>query len=204
MHPSLRGLVAVLWVTALPLAAQEARPFTDGPQRTGLWFSIGVGTSRAGIDCPWCAGMNDQDYGMLDLRFGTTLSPKWRLGVEASGGRKSGSFRADPTIDESVGDLNVSAYFYPSAAGNFWLQGGVGIVAYNDNAQSGPGHDTYHHAGVVLGVGHDFHVGRTLSITPSLRGVSGGKGDLIDQDGVAQSNSFTLGYLIAGVALTWH
>jgi hypothetical protein len=204
MRPFVRNTVVALLLTAVaaPLAAQDIRPMSSGPQRAGFWWGIGLGSAQADVKCPGCIDVDPENFPMGDLHLGVTLSPKLTLGLQATGGQKTNGFLNDPNIDENVGDVNVSAYFYPSAAGNFFLQGGLAGVVFR--GKNGSSTDTYTGAGLVLGAGYDFRFGRNASITPSIRGVFGGKADVKNQDGAVDATDWQTSFIHVGVSVIWH
>ena len=197
------SLVALLVGTvAAPLAAQDIRPLSSGPERSGFWWGIGLGAAKVKIKCSGCISFNTETFPMLDLHLGGTLSPHVTLGAQLSGGRKRGAFFSPSDSNTYIGDLNVSAYYYPNASGNLWLQGGLATVVWEKKA----GSVTYHSVGngLVLGAGYDLRSGRKVSITPSIRGVIGGKANAKDQDGNLAAVDFQTTYLHFGVSILWH
>ena len=55
------SLVALLvGAVAAPLVAQDIRPLSTGPERTGFWWGFGVGGGSAKLDCTGCG---DSDNG---------------------------------------------------------------------------------------------------------------------------------------------
>lgn len=204
MHKVMRSsLVALLLgVAAAPLAAQDIRPYSAGPERAGFWWGIGLGAAKADYKCPTCTNVDPDNFPMLDIHLGGTLSPKWTLGFELTGGQKDGAFGNPPAITSTVGDANISAYFYPSAAGNFWLQGGLTGAVYEEKQASNK--VTAAGGGVTAGLGYDFRIGRNMSLTPSIRGVWGSKSDVKDQDNNTVATDFQLTTIQAGVSLIWH
>ncbi|MEP6745820.1 MAG: hypothetical protein ABJB33_10030 [Gemmatimonadota bacterium] len=204
MHSSVRSALVVLLLGAVaaPLAAQDIRPISRGPERAGFWWGFGLGAASTKVECDGCVTIDKETFPTLDLRFGGTLSPRLRLGVEVTGGAKKDAFWQDPAITENVGNVNVSAYFYPGASGNFWLQGGLAGVVYsakdNNNKLDAVA------SGLILGLGYDLRFGRNGSITPSLRFVGGGKSDLKDQNNAVVLSGWKTSYAQVGVAVMFH
>lgn len=195
-------LVVLLSAAAAPLGAQDIRAISSGPERAGFWWGIGFGAARADAKCEGCPDFDPETFPLLDIRLGATLSPSVTLGVQLTGGQKSEAFQTAAGTDVNVGDLNVSAYWYPKASGNLWLQGGLAGVVW----QAKNGSATIHSVGggLTLGAGYDFRMGRNTSITPSLRGAWGGKGKLVDQNGNSADVHWQTNFLEAGVAILWH
>lgn len=196
-------LVALLLgaVTA-PLMAQDIRAISSGPERAGFWWGLGLGLAQADVKCPSCPNVDPESFPMLDIHLGGTLSPRWTLGVQLTGGKKDGAFTNPSTVSSTVGDMNVSAYFYPSASGNLWLQGGVTGAVYEETAGSSKA--TAVGGGLTLGGGYDFRFGRNTSITPSLRGVFGGKTDVKDENAATLATDFQMNFIQLGVSVIWH
>jgi hypothetical protein len=148
----LLGLACAL--ATLPVAAQR-------PQvRQNFWFNFGLGYGSLG--CDDCDERTGSATGILAL--GGTLSQKVLLGGGIAAWSK----------DEDGGKLDVGTVaaiirFYPSATGGFFLTGGLGVGTIRieiDNV----GSDTEQGFGVLLGLGYDIRVGRSVSITPFLNG----------------------------------
>jgi hypothetical protein len=204
MRTFVRNAVVALLLSAItaPLMAQDIHAISSGPQRAGFWWGLGLGAAQADVKCPACIDVDPETFPMGDLHLGLTMSPKLTLGLQFTGGQKTNGFLDSPDVDENVGDVNISAYFYPSAAGNLWLQGGIGGVLFR--GKNGSNTDTYMGAGLVLGAGYDFRFGRNASITPSIRGVFGGKADVKNQDGAVDATDWQTSFIHAGVSVIWH
>lgn len=194
-------LFLFLLAMASPLRAQDIRPL-GGSARHGFWWGVGLGAASATVKCNSCGTIDAETMGMLDLHAGATLSDHVTLGVQLAGGSKKGGFGNSPDVNSAVGDLNVSAYFYPSAAGNLWLQGGVAGVVYRASVASNSARGVG--GGLVAGVGYDFPLGRSASITPSLRGAFGGKSDLVDENGNHAAVEWQTSFVELGVSVIWH
>jgi len=196
-------LVALLLgaVTA-PLMAQDIRAISSGPSRAGFWWGLGLAAAQADAKCDGCPNFDPETFPMLDIRLGATLSPSVLLGLQITGGQKSEAFQTNAGTDVTVGDVNVSAYWYPMSSGNLWLQGGLAGVVWQAKNGSNTIHATS--GGLTLGAGYDLRMGGNMSITPSLRGAWGGKGKLVDQDGNSADVNWQTNFLEAGVSIIWH
>jgi hypothetical protein len=207
MRSFVRNTVVALLLSAIaaPLMAQDIHPMSSGPERAGFWWGFGLGGAQAKLQCPDCSGPDPdpESFPMGDIHIGMTASPKLTIGLQFSGGSKSDGFFQSPDVTETVGDANVSAYFYPSATGNLWLQGGLAGVVFE--AKQGSAKNTIVAGGLTLGLGYDIRVGTNMSITPSIRGVFGAPADIKDQDGnVVSSSKVKVSFIHAGVSLIWH
>jgi hypothetical protein len=193
--------VLLLGLVALPLAAQDIQPAAGASARDGFWWGLGLGVASATGDCDGCPGsLETGTFPMLDLHLGTALSPKFALGLQLTGGMASDAIFASPDADETIGDLNVSAYFFPMTDGNLWLQGGIGALVYK--VESAGSEFNFTGAALTLGAGYDIPVGK-MFITPSLRFVGTGEGDIKDEDDNVQSDSWKNSFVHFGVAINW-
>ena len=142
-------------VTAVLLLVPGSAASAQHPQvRNGFWIGFGFGYGSLGSsDCDDCG----REGGFAgDFRLGGKLSDRWLLGFESNAW-------VDEEFDTtfSVSTSTVTAYFYPNPAGGLHLRGGVGL-GYLDVEDVGDETGT----GLVLGIGHDFRVGRNISIVP--------------------------------------
>lgn len=194
-------LLALLAATlTAPLAAQDIRQISHSP-RSGFWWGLGVGSTRAKIDCATCTSDTD-NFPTADLHLGATLSSKLTLGLQITGGQKDGAFSNSSDVTSNVGDVNVSVYLYPMRSGNLWLQGGVGGIVYREKL--GSNYDQVVGGALVVGAGYDIMIGRHTSITPDVRGVFGSKADAKDQDGNTVATDIKLSNVNFGVSIIWH
>ena len=200
MRPRSLLLLLVL-AGAAPLAAQEIRPL-DRPIREGFWWGLGLGVANAKVSCDSCPSVDPELFPMFDVRLGGTVSPHVTVGAQVAGGRKSGAFGDPGSVDHTVGDVNVSAYIYPRAAGDLWIQAGLAAVVWQGDDGSTRLHSTA--AGLTLGIGYDIPLGARSSIAPSLRGVFGGKGKVTDGDGNSANLHFETWFVELGAAVVWH
>ncbi len=197
------SLVALLvGAVAAPLAAQDIRAISSGPERSGFWWGLGLGGGRADVKCDICPDVDPETFPMLHVTLGATLSRSLTLGFQFGGGQKSGAFQSLSSTDVAVGDANVSLYWYPMSAGNLWLQGGLAGVFYQE--KDGSTKVSSAGGGLTAGAGYDFRTGRNMSITPSLRGAWGGKGKVKDQNDNTFDVNFQTNFVEAGVAILWH
>lgn len=203
MRTLVRAILLALLATAAAasLAAQDIRPLAS-TTRTGFWWGIGLGAARADVACNGCVNVDPETFPMLDIRLGGTLSRKVTLGVQVTGGSKKGAFGDPYNVTHNVGDMNVSAYYYPEADGDFWFQGGLAGVVWQGKSGGTTLHSTA--GGITVGAGYDFRFGRNASVTPTLRAVFGGKGNIVDQNGNSANAEFQTTYLELGVSVLWH
>ncbi len=152
--------VALALAAARTTQAQTLIP-DKAPQasREGFWIGFGFGGGTAGVSCTMCP-TDRFDGGTARVALGGTVNPNLKLGGEAHVWVNT----EDEAVDESMGNVSGSAYWYPSRTGNFFLQGGVGASTYS----SDDGTNVYEASGVgiILGAGYDIRLGRKFSLTP--------------------------------------
>lgn len=129
-------------------------------ERKGFWLNVGLGTGSLG--CDDCDGRESALSGGFGI--GGTLSQKVTIGLMTNGWTKE-EFGASLTVGTAV----VGVRFYPSAAGGFFLQGGLGLGSL-DLGLAGFGSASETGTGAMLGVGYDFRIGRNVSLTPFYNG----------------------------------
>ena len=205
------ALVALaLGATALPAAAQDITPATDGPPRQGFYIGLGVAGASVSADCKNCQDADAAGMFGSHIKLGGTLSKSVRLGADLFGvyseegiyGQLSGG---GETATENAGHAMLAVTVYPSAEGNFWFQAGLGTVVYiadvdGDQKYTGRGF------GGMLGVGYDFRVGKNGSLTPYLSLTSSTNGYLYDEAGdkVGGAEEWQTAYLAFGVDYVFH
>jgi hypothetical protein len=180
--------------SAVVMQAAAQRPNT----REGFWIGAGLGDASVGVDCYDCR--TDRYAGFSGLvKAGGTLSRHVLLGGELAGWTHSGS-----GYDEHLGFADVIATIYPSAAGAFFLEVGVGGMSYkytdayaNEVTATAP-------AG-TLGAGYDFRVGENLSVTPYLNFFASNPARFTYNGvRVPTGEDIKLNMSQIGVGLTWH
>ena len=205
MRATFRVLYLILIALATPLAAQEVGAPDTRPERAGFWWGVGAGVGWASIECSYCTA-GPLRAPMIQLGAGVTLSRSFALGLQLAGGGKHDAYSGPADNTGTFGDVNLSVYWYPLPGGDLWVQGGVARVLWRvtkDPTDS----NTYHAiaTGLTAGVGYDLPIGRALSITPSIRGVWGGKGDLVNEQTDARSEvEWRTTIVTAGIAIVWH
>ena len=143
---------AGLLLVAAPTAAAAQHPQV----REGFWIGFGFGYGSLGLsDCDDC----DREGGLAGfLKLGGTLSDNWLLGFESNSWIDE-DFETTVTMNTST----ATVYYYPKPAGGLHLKGGLGLghLDFEDF-----GDETG--LGFMLGVAHDFRVGRNISIVPGV------------------------------------
>jgi hypothetical protein len=124
-----------------------------GVQRTGFWFSGGLGYGSLG--CDDCLSRLDGLSGGIAL--GGTITPNVLFGVGTSGWARTDT-------DVTIGLLDARFRFYPSRTNGFFVTAGAGVGSVSTDFDSELGF------GLILGVGYDIRVGRNVSLTPFWNG----------------------------------
>jgi len=130
-------------------------------RREGFWFNIGFGSGSLG-----CSDCGTRVTGLSGgLGIGGTINPHVRLGAFTSGWVKS---EDGTTLNASV--VVAGVHYYPSETSGFFLLGGLGIASI-DVIASGLGHANESGTGVLLGLGWDLRIAKSVSFTPFWNGV---------------------------------
>lgn len=168
----------------LTLVASTASAQDAESRRSGFWLNVGFGWGSADFNCDNC-GDTDRESGVSgQIALGATLSPQLLLGVESNGW-----YKEESSVESMLGSLVAVAYYYPSASGNLFLKGGVGLASWKFSNGSSVD-DTG--LGLLGGVGYDIPLGKKFSITPVATYQYGIMGDKNVFEGVSQ-NIFSLG-----------
>jgi hypothetical protein len=171
-------------VLALGLLVTSVAPLTgqsnEGPRRHGFWLSGGAGYGSARITCSQCEGGDREDGVSGFLALGGTLSPHWLLGFESSGW-----YKREGSVGVTIGTGTLSARYYPSETGGFFLKGGAGLAAWiGTDGSRKEEHDGF---GLLAGMGFDVPVGRSVSLTPTVSYSGGWLGTVDGIEGVQQN-----------------
>lgn len=191
-----RGVTAIAAALAL-LALGPARAAAQGPPpvRDGQWLGVGLGGGLDQVACGVCSG--DPKPGIAgQVRFGGTLSRRFLLGAEFDLWTRS-----DDGVRQFLASLGAVALIYPDPAGRFHFKTGAGAVGFRA-AEDGD-ELTALTFGLTGGLGYDYPVTETLSLTPFASLTLAPFADL-DFNGDLAVGDATLGLLQAGIGLTWH
>jgi hypothetical protein len=157
--------IVVMGVALTLAAANPADADAQNPQtRQGFFISFGVGGGSFG-----CEDCGDRETGAAALiHLGGTLSPRLLLGADISGWSKSVEDSGGGEARLTHANLTAALQFYPSAAGGFWLKGGIGTSTLRAEASGGgvtiSGDETGF--GLTAGLGYDIRLGTNFSLTP--------------------------------------
>jgi len=166
-------------VGALTLGVAHLAPAQAPAARHGFWGAFGLGYGANGLTCSGgCSFNSDTKGGGLTaaLKLGGTPSPRVRLGGEVNVWTKEHG-----DVTESVGNVSVAVYFYPTARSGFFVKGGVGGGSFQ--LSQGSSTVSANGFGFVTGLGYDIRVGSKVSLSPIANFYFGHDGDLTDASG---------------------
>lgn len=165
--------ILIMWCLALPSAAVAQ-------ERAGFWGGVGGGYGSAGVSCDECEG-DRESSGIGYLRGGWTLNPRTLIGAELNVWTKTAPVEQNVDMTVNLYNMSGTLTFYPKVSSGFFVKGGVG-VAFLDAEVAERGTrlsiDLGKGVGVMTGVGYDFRVGRSVSLTPGFNFWYGQPGDL--------------------------
>lgn len=187
---------AVALGLALGVSVPDAANAQTGtPVRDGQWLAVGLGGGLDQVACGVCAG--EPKPGIVgNVRFGGTLSRRFLLGGEFDLWT-----RGDDGIRQFLASLGAVALFYADPDARFHLKAGAGVVGFRA-AEDGD-ELTALTFGVTGGLGYDYPITETLSLTPFASLTLAPFADLRFNGDLAVGDA-TLGLLQAGLGLTWH
>jgi hypothetical protein len=196
-----RSVVVVLGALTLSLAAANAavaqkKPDDAAPRRQGFWFGLGAAAGSVGMDCSICSSKR-LTGGAGYVRLGGTLSPHWLLGGEIDGWARSES-----GVDRAVANVAITASWYPSRTGGFFLKFGLGALTYRSG--TAPNNLEMTGASGIFGLGYDVPIGRSLSLTPFLNSIATSKSKLKVNGSELTGVEVNPNLVQFGLALSWH
>lgn len=167
-----------LWALfgALTLGVAQLAPAQAPAARHGFWGAFGLGYGANGLTCSGGCSFNSDAKGgglTVALKLGGTPSPRMRLGGEVNLWTKDHS-----GVTESVGNVSVAVYLYPTARSGFFVKGGVGGGSFQ--LTQGSSSTAANGFGFVTGLGYDIRVGSKVSLSPIANFYFGKDGDLRD------------------------
>jgi hypothetical protein len=163
-------------VGALTLGVAHLAPAQAPAARHGFWGAFGLGYGANGLTCSGgCSFNSDTKGGGLTaaLKLGGTPSPRVRLGGEVNVWTKDHG-----DVTESVGNVSVAVYLYPTARSGFFVKGGVGGAIFE--LSQGSSSTSANGFGFVTGLGYDIPVSSKVSLSPIVNFYFGRDGDLRD------------------------
>jgi len=167
----------------------------EGQRREGQFLSVGLGGGFDQVTCSVCAGTPKTGLTGF-VRFGGTLNEKTLLGAEFDGWT-----RGDEGIRQYLGSLMGVAMFYGGPQEAFYFKLGAGAVGFRASEDGEA--LTSLAPGATAGVGYDYPITETLSITPFANFVLAPFAGL-NMNGESAVSGATLALLQGGLSLTWH
>ncbi len=154
MRTVTRGLVMS---GALMLIGSSLGWAQQGPTRRGFWIGFGYGWESLSLSCGGCRG---DRFGAASgyFKVGGTAGAHLLLGGEIDA---NGWTKQDTATTWRAANVSFTAYYYPKAAGNLFLKGGVGVATYEE-----VGADSRAGLGLIFGIGFDLRARHNVSITP--------------------------------------
>ena len=181
-------------LTALSCAATAAR--AQYPQRReGFWLGLGVGYGSANIACDNCNPGPRMDGYTAFIKLGGTPSRNVRLGASLNVWSHETN-----SLNESLGNITASVFYYPVTRSGFFLTGGLGFSAYNLDSSPEVNGSGW---GFTTGAGYDIRVGRNVSLTPVVNFIYGALGDF-DVSGVGTARGWKQNVVDVGLGVTFH
>jgi hypothetical protein len=184
----------VTLLALLSCAASAAR--AQYPQRRdGFWIGFGLGYGSASISCDNCTSGSRIGGFTGFLKLGGTPSRNVLVGASLNGWT-----RATQGVNESIGNITASLFYYPVTASGFFVTGGLGFSAYNINSSPEVNGSGW---GFTGGAGYDVRVGRNVSLTPVVNYVYGALGDF-GVPGIGTARGWKQNVIDVGLGVTFH
>lgn len=163
--------------------------------REGQFLSVGLGAGFDQISCEVCRGTPKTGLAGF-LRFGGTVNERILLGGEFDGWT-----RGDEGVRQYMGSLMGVVLLYAGPEARFHVKLGAGFVGYR--ASEGGDALTSLAPGATGGIGYDYPISPTLSITP-FAGLVIAPLSSLNMNGEQAVGGATLALLQGGLSLTWH
>ena len=177
------------------LIALSAAATAGQTQRDGQWLAVGLGAGVDQVSCGVCQG--NPNPGVTGfVRFGGTVSDRLLLGAEFDAWTRS-----DESIRQYMGALSAIAILYAGPEARFHVRGGLGAMGFRASEEGDA--LTALTFGITGGVGYDFPIRETLSLTP-FASLALAPFASLKFNGELAEDGVTLGLLQGGLALTWH
>ena len=150
--------------------------------RSGFWFKFGIGPAEGNVQCGCPLGVNLTDNdpwngggsaGSFTIAVGGTPNSKLQLGAELSQWGRSVVIDGEESTS-TIGMISFISKYYPSASGNFFLKGGVGVGTSVLERELGSRENTFKleasGLGLQFGLGFDILLGKQkkTALTPYI------------------------------------
>ncbi|PZN47979.1 MAG: hypothetical protein DIU65_16775 [Proteobacteria bacterium] len=183
--------VFIAMSAALPFAAMAQHEQT----RQGFGISFGLGGGSGAVDCSGCD--SDRETGASGyLRLGGYVRPDLFVAFESNG-----FVTSSDGADTTGGFYSVALQWYPNAEKGFYLKGNLGFAGLVEEYDF----DEFKvaAAGLGVGVGYDWRLGRNFSLTPYANVIFTGKGD-VKFNGSSTGVKASFNLIQIGLGFTWH
>ncbi|MCG8469474.1 MAG: hypothetical protein MJB57_14920 [Gemmatimonadetes bacterium] len=189
-----RGSATGAFTLAAAMAVGTAAD-ASAQTREGQFISFGLGGGFDQISCEVCSGTPKSGLAGF-VRFGGTVSDRLLLAAEFDAWTKG-----EEGVRQILGSLTAVALLYADPEARVHVKLGAGAVGYR---ASEDGDDlTALTPGVIAGLGYDYPIGETLSLSPFANLVVAPFATL-KADGDPAVSGATLAMLTGGLSLTWH
>ena len=190
---SLRIAAVLALVGATPLFAQS------GPlARHGFSLGFGLGAGSAGLSCDGCS---TDRRGSISGYFsmGGAVRPDLVVSGELNAWSKS-----ENSEDVTIGYLMATTNWYPQSAAGFYFKGGLGLGRMTYTVSDAFGSSKLQSTGFgwQLGMGYDWRVAPSFSLTPYVQYLStaGAKATI---DGTSTGETLNSNVMQFGIGFTW-
>jgi len=162
----------------------------------GFWLGAGLGYGSWDRTCDGCGALPREGSLSGYLNLGGSLSPRFRLGLEASLWAKTiGPF------DDLSGQASLAAYFHPWKRPGFFVKAGGGISYFR--ASGPPGVEHAVGPGLLAGLGYEIRVAGKLALVPAATFLWGALGKNT-REGVTVNTGVTQNLVQITLGLQWH
>ena len=170
----------------------------------GFWLGAGAGGAWVRESCYACPNATIAAASAY-VRFGITLAPRVRLGLEA------GAWRRSEHVTELIEDraqrlstVRLVGLLYPLPRGGFHVQLGIGLAWYVA-VDRWIGRVTTAHVSPSAGLGYDVRLAKDLKLDAHIDGLMGPPANFYI-NGVRMLRGYhsSLTFWQAGLGLTWH
>jgi len=184
----------VTLLAALALAAPAARA-QYAQRRDGFWIGFGLGYGSANVSCDQCSNLPRVGGYTGFLKLGGSPSRNVLIGASLNGWT-----RERLGVNETMGNVTASLYYYPVTTSGFFVTGGLGFSGYNINSSPEVNGSGW---GFTAGGGYDVRIGRNISLTPVVNYIYGALGDF-DVPGLGTRTGWKQNVIDVGLGLTFH
>lgn len=194
------------WMLAIALGLLPVAASAQGraDSHTGFTGAAGLMSGSLHADCSDCDGTTNKHNIGLFGAFGANLNPNVVLRADVYIWEHSET-HVDKNATSDLDYFGGAVLWYPRAHSQYFVKGGIGIASITTQiTQQGLASDFKEIAPMVqVGIGNDFRLGKTYSITPFIDYLYGfsAKAKI---DGASSESKMTSSMFVLGAAVTWH